>query len=425
MTTPDKYEKSVLTRLATKYRNSRKGLGIGVINRKTSLTPSAVLKGYDDPYIVSAADYEAFNAVLRTLESKGFVRLVYVGEHSTNIKEIILVDSAIDDIENYLSVKYGLLTYTDGRAGVLDLIHRYKGTSRACDCLCKELSELVESKKPIKPFRDMSLDDTIVKYEDALKALSFIENNSMPLYCREASMLIFGTSKRLDSTSKDGLLEFICKYLMMAYEIDSDESVDILIERFNIFKEAETIQINGDIVFEFTNGKVLDISSLSHGLTFSSLDIASISHVRVNTPVFMTIENKTSYMRYKKNDVSTFFLSGFMTGFQGDLLTKIRDDNPDVVFYHFGDIDVGGFRILNALNSSTGIPFQPFEMSVEVLSDERYRNCLVTLTDDEVYNLSLMISSPLYSDYIPVLEYMITHKVKLEQEIVSLTLMTG
>ena len=59
---------------------------------------------------------------------------------------------------------------------------------------------------------------------------------------------------------------------------------------------------------------------------------------------------------------------------------KVKDDNPDLKFLHFGDIDAGGFYIHDHLCRMTGVPFGLWHMSAEELKDPRYAGCLQKLT---------------------------------------------
>jgi len=59
-------------------------------------------------------------------------------------------------------------------------------------------------------------------------------------------------------------------------------------------------------------------------------------------------------------------------------------------------------------------------MSVNELQNKEYETCLHRLTDNDASRLSELRKIPEYADTIT---YMLKHNVKLEQEIVSLSLM--
>lgn len=79
-------------------------------------------------------------------------------------------------------------------------------------------------------------------------------------------------------------------------------------------------------------------------------------------------------------------------------------------------IDIGGFLIHKHLCRETSKDFALYCMGVEQLEDKRFRNCLKSLTDNDISRLEALMDDVLYSD---TLKYMKEHNVKLEQEIVS------
>ncbi len=67
----------------------------------------------------------------------------------------------------------------------------------------------------------------------------------------------------------------------------------------------------------------------------------------------MTIENKTSFQRLRDGDSAMMYLGGFANRHQIEFLKKVISDNPNVRYYHFGDIDIGGFLIRKHLCRET------------------------------------------------------------------------
>ena len=78
---------------------------------------------------------------------------------------------------------------------------------------------------------------------------------------------------------------------------------------------------------------------------------------------------------------------------------------------HFGDIDAGGFYILEHLKTKTGIPFQPYRMNAETL--KKYKKQAVPLTEHDRKRLQKLRQNPVYSETI---RYMLENNIKLEQE---------
>lgn len=150
--------------------------------------------------------------------------------------------------------------------------------------------------------------------------------------------------------------------------------------------------------------------------------IERIDCIKLGTTKFMTIENRTSYLRYSAFDEVIFYLGGYANRFQRDFIKKVYEDNPDVEYLHFGDIDAGGFWIHYNLCEITGVEFKIFCMSEHELSMKQYEHCLHPLTDNDIVRLQELKEVELYADTI---QYMLQNNVKLEQEIISLELMKG
>ena len=109
-------------------------------------------------------------------------------------------------------------------------------------------------------------------------------------------------------------------------------------------------------------------------------------------------------------------MGGYATRFQRDFLKKVYQDNPEVQYWHFGDLDAGGFYIHENLCRVTGIPFGLYRMSVTELQDERFCGCCQPLSDRDRVRLESLTGKVLYRK---AAAYMLEHNVKLEQEIIS------
>jgi hypothetical protein len=87
-------------------------------------------------------------------------------------------------------------------------------------------------------------------------------------------------------------------------------------------------------------------------------------------------------------------------------------------FHHWGDIDLGGFRILNHLRQKTGIPFKSYLIYLETL--ERYIE-FGKVIENKGYLESLreMAGKEEYEEFAEVIGVMVEKRVRLEQEVVS------
>ena len=136
----------------------------------------------------------------------------------------------------------------------------------------------------------------------------------------------------------------------------------------------------------------------------------------VNAESVMTIENKTSFQRLRNGKFAMMYLGGFANRDQIEFLKKVISDNPNIKYYHFGDIDIGGFLIHKHLCRETSKSFEMYCMGIEQLCDIRFSHCLRELTDNDMSRIGTLMEENLYNE---VLKYMKENNLKLEQEIVS------
>ena len=259
---------------------------------------------------------------------------------------------------------------------------------------------------------------------DLFRVLSFVENNQKLMYIREVSMLVYGDSKYFENNTLEPLCTLLQKYNTVpipGQTLSDGEYIlsDEILKKYHVFKEPQKISIRGKALIRMC-GKDIDISGFDEGIEFTVSELSKIECVQLLATTFMTIENRTSYLRYKKENTVTFYLGGYANRDQRDFIKKIYEDNPGVTYLHFGDIDAGGFWIHHHLCQVTGVPFGMFHMSFQELKNSEYRKCLHPLTEGDITRMQELAVMPEYRD---VIKYMLEHRVKLEQEIISLKLM--
>lgn len=400
------WEEKILEYLVDNYRKSKKDTGDNKTNRRTQVKPEKFYKKYR----ANDGDFDKISAMNHTVEglcAKGFV--TYEQEKfGTQLHCIYLVDEQIDQVEYYLHKKYGFILKGMKKDEVQKIITKYHDLSEVCCMECDFLQQELECNKIPKDY------ETLPKILDAV---AFIENNQTELFIREASMKIYGDSKYFEENTLIPVCQMIRKYKNKPCGLD--ELLDEILINYMIKKGSQKICIKGDFVI-CIDGKELDFSVLPEGIELDTLSIEKVDCIKIKTTKFMTIENRTSYLRYSALDTVTFYLGGYANRFQRDFIKKVYDDNPNVEYLHFGDIDAGGFWIHHNLCEITGVKFKIFCMSKEELLQKQYEQCLHPLTDNDIVRLQELKEVGAYADTI---QYMLQNNVKLEQEIISLELM--
>lgn len=400
------YEKEILNKLVNAYRSSKKDTGENVNNRRTQIKPEKVYRGYHD----NDGDYKKIsdiNKSVKALEEKGYVS--YSTERfGTGVQVIYLIDEKLSEIERYLSVKYGIVSKGDKLKILEQIISRYDRASAVCAYKCQELKEYLVNRH---------IPNNLDELNDILKAIAFIDNNDQTLYIREVSVQVYGDSKYFEENTIDAVCTLLRKFNNA--QNSSGEIHDEILNRYHIFREPQKISIKGNALIQI-NGTEVDISGFENGIEFISDELYQIDMVNIRAQSFMTIENRTSYLRYKADDKVILYLGGYADRYQRDLIKLIYRFNPYITYLHFGDIDAGGFRIHHNLCKITDVKFEMFSMSENELANPEFSSCLHKLTENDINALQKLNEIPEYHD---VTAYMLENKVKLEQEIVSLTLM--
>lgn len=243
--------------------------------------------------------------------------------------------------------------------------------------------------------------------EKIIHCIDEIENNKCDILLRDFSTKVFNDSKYLENN-----LSTIRKYYNLI-DLDND-SDEVFLEKKHIYKNPISVAIKGDAVIK-VNNQIINLKEFGSPLHLYKCAIDNISFLEISSNKVVTIENKTTFFDYTEEGL-IIYLAGFPNSMKIDLLKKIAIDLPNTNFYHFGDIDLGGFRIYNYLCEQTGIDFNTKYMDINTLI--KYKSKLTRIKDDTYFqNLESLKQLKYVSKYSDVVNYMIENRVVLEQEI--------
>lgn len=399
------YKKEIIDGLLKKY-NIRYARNI-TTNRRIILKPTEVYKDYAKNN-ADISEKQGINEAVSVLTDMGFITADYL-RFSDDIEKIYLSEEKLDAIYEYLKEEYSVIPQSTISKRVHEIVEKYICTGEIVNKYCESI--LVQIENP----RCILVPEQI---EANLKMFSFLEKNKEHLYIREASVLVYGDSKWFENNN----YEEVCTFMRTAINRirEEGERNDAILSFFYVTPAEQEIFIKGNWRIEWDQ-YVLDVSKFQGGIAIASSDVQSIKNISVNSGSVMTIENKTSFQRLKDGDSAMMYLGGFANRHQIEFLKKVISDNPNVRYYHFGDIDVGGFLIHKHLCRKTAKKFELYCMGIQQLCDMRYSRCLSKLTDNDMSRLGSLMEEPYYD----VLKYMQEHNVKLEQEIVSYYLGKG
>lgn len=398
----NKYEIKIVNALLKKYYKRKAIHKDAEINRRIDLPATKILKDYSD-YNVNLNEKELVNKAIISLEEYGFITVSKL-KLSEDFEKIYLCVDNVESLEEYAAKNLDIIPRSFAVDELKSIIKKYRNKGEIVNYYIDELENTIQNKS-------IRLD--VMKEEDILKIITFLENNKEFLYIREVSMLIFGDSKYLENYRKTQVCSILYSYYVKNCEdVFREEN---LLERFNVYDIDQEICIKGPVLIGFEN-KTIDIDGLTGGVSFSIKDIDKIKRIVVNSDRVMTIENKTSFLRMNQGDCY-IYLGGFATKPQVTFIKKLIENNPDKRYLHFGDIDAGGFWIHKKLCEQTNMKFDLFCMDKKTLQNDNYKDYVKSLTENDVVRLTNLKDN---SEYQECIEWILKNNFKLEQEIVSL-----
>lgn len=384
-------QKKILNSLIDKYEKSKIFNGTNKVNRSITVQPERLFLKYSD-----SAEYEVFlnvNQEILSLETKGFVSVSR--KNNDYVSLITLNTEAISAVYTFLARKPRF----DEQQQLLDVLGQYENLDPVLTKYVDVQRKRVADNKNVEFFDSKLGFDA---YRDVLKAVDYLVKNEEEILIRNASIFLFKDSKRLEGIASS------VESLLRKYG-DFEGSEDILRE-CNVLKTPTQVLVKGNGVIVL-QGQSIDLSMLEGDIGFSTKTLPSIETIIVNGGRIVTVENLTSFFDYHNGDDLVIYLGGFHNTAKREFIKKIYATNPDKKYCHFGDIDAGGFYILEDLRNKTGIHFESLCMDVQTLQE--YKDFTKKLTAEDRKRLQTLGER---DEFRTVVEYMLANDCKLEQE---------
>ena len=247
--------------------------------------------------------------------------------------------------------------------------------------------------------------------------MSYILQNKNEILERELSISVLANSKSWELKYKTKILRILKKsgsFNSLIENCAAEKEVNkVILEECNIFANPSYVYFKGNGTILFENGNITKTCS-EIPFAISSASIGKINSFEITDSKIMTVENLTSFNRINYSDTFYIFLSGYHNSAKQNFLQKIYRQNAEKEYFHFGDIDPDGFYILGNLRSKTNIPFKPYKMGISEL--EKYSDYTKTLEENDILKAKALIDKGHHKE---IMEYMLKHNQKLEQEIIS------
>ena len=328
-----------------------------------------------------------------------------------------LIIAEKDQIGRYSKIKlniarvddcYALLKRTsipDQCKKVLSVLE--KANNAECLLIGRIVSDFCEQIKAYKklPY-DLGYDARRVG--EVLQVLEAVTKLTSETYIRNFSTALFKDSKRFQREYRSTI-----ESILFDYTDDVVEKDDIL-GYYNLYENPTYVLIKGNTRICFDESAI-ELSEMPGGIALSNGSLAGIHKISVKADKVITVENLTTYHDCDEQDAVYIYLGGYHNTSKQKLLELIYENNGDKEYYHEGDLDVYGFLILENLISKTQIPFKPLLMDVETIERFYRAGLYKTLTARDRKMIDSKKDGQL-SAYKDVLEYMLTHDCKIEQE---------
>ena len=211
--------------------------------------------------------------------------------------------------------------------------------------------------------------------ENVMKILKGMIDQKDEISFRRFSEKVLGDTKKLDKY-KNKIVHIIKDF----YDDTLDNENDIF-EAFYIRKNPAYVYLKGNAILQI-NGQIINLNEMHYYFVLPSICIKDLKIKRIDAKQVMTIENLTSFHDVSLNDTFYIFTNGFHNHAIEAFLKCLYDFlGESVHYFHFGDIDAGGFHIYESLIKKTQIPFQMYKMNIEML--KKYKDYTKPLTQND------------------------------------------
>lgn len=436
------YDRKVLNHLLDSYENSRLFTGENKVNISIEFPfNKKKIPAYFDE---SSYEYERIHSAMQELEEQGYIRIVWKrGKENHIISKVVLIPEQIERAYQYVKRVPKADLVASNIAMLKECQNAYD--TPVCRNFISYLLKRLQANQSVKEFVELS---DMGKTRQLLQGVFEIERNKRQCYLREFSIEVFHDSKALQNMS--GRLGKVFRRFGEDFGEngldvrDTDEKifskkdpgekdfsekdfgerdfaekdfVEILAE-YGIYHTPNYVHLKGQLSFRIYETE-FDLANLKQGIGISGEDLFAIRFCEMSAiKRVITIENLTTFFRWEEPESLIIYLGGYHNAVRRALLKAVYEALPDAEYYHFGDIDAGGFEIYRDLCQKTGIPFEMYRMNLDTL--KAYQEYGRELTENDRIRLRKILerNAGETEEICEVIRYMLEWNVKLEQECV-------
>ncbi|MBQ7840113.1 MAG: DUF2399 domain-containing protein [Lachnospiraceae bacterium] len=408
-----RYDEKMLHKLLDRYENSLLYSGKNQVNIRISIpVQKSILPEYFDE---TSTQFDVIHEQLEDLEEKGYIRLIWKNKKKGHILEKCeLVVEHADCAYAYLHRKPRLAKEQD----IIRICEEYCGKTAELDCFLEWIKDRLLVGESIRKYANEDEPKELAKLCELVLQILL---NEKECFLRQFSVQHFHDSKIAEKDIEKAV--GIIAAFSQNGALDGLDTAEIL-EEYNIYRNPSWLMLKGCGKFqmESDDGKKsdIDLGSVLGGIGIANQDIDRIRWSREKQPDWiLTIENLTSFHQWNPDfttgrAVLCIYLGGYHNHAKRLFLKNLHTAYPNAQYYHFGDIDCGGFRIWKDLCLKTGIPFRTYLMDLNTYC--RHADSGRELTQQDRKNLLLMMEDPFFEQQKELFSLMLERGKKLEQE---------
>lgn len=354
---------------------------------------------------------ELWNSVLIDLKKKKFIGFSWEKFEENNIvKEVWLIKENISEIYSVLNRKNPKEDYQIIMKQLEKCIFHEQWLIEFQKDMVKSMIE----KQKANILLPLEVSNEIIQ---ALKEIDAMQNKSKNsiILKRVFSMKCYHDSKYFEKNIEKKLVRIVRKYMHLE-ELNDNE----VLAEIGIVKYPEIIEFCGDITC-IIKGKKIPYASITKGSYINGNTVNDIETILLTETItkVIFIENKANYIAYiqnKKTNELVIYHGGFYSPVKGEFFKKVYKSlkNDMIEFYHWSDIDIGGFEIFVRLRDNIVPELKPLKMDVQTLLV--YKSKTTTLEEEYYHKLAKLKEKREFEIFWPIIDVMLENNIKLEQE---------
>ena len=406
------YEQYIMNELLDKYERSLNYREEGKIKRGIFLEYNA--RTFSEYFNDSTSKFKTIiNSASEALERKGFLKIFWEKHEKGNlIKKVCLITEASSEIYAYIN----RVSRKEKEQIVLSLINMYSiGLDGWAGDFYLYIKTSLENAQGIGSYIDIN------NYEETemiFKALNHLFYLKEELPARVFSIRLYSNSKKFEKIK--GRVSRILRDFRKLDEIEEGEDV---LSVCGIVNNPKYVYFSGNLKV-FVKNERIDFSFLKPDIGISNETIDLMEFIDMDADYIITIENLTSYHEFIRKAEGKF-LAVYLGGYPGmaeiKFLRKLSGviKSKNIKFFHWGDIDYGGFSIFKYLSDNVDFPIKPLLMDVDILKE--YSGFGFQIDYEYKVKLKKLLEESVNIDFEEAIRYMVENNLRLEQECIDIT----